>query len=204
MTRPPRDDVDTIIATTDEDLPDIDRMRLPPRNLPEGPRRIVIAIDTFADWFGRGLAWLVLALVVVVVMEATRRYVFNAPSIWAYDVSYMLYGAIFMLGAGVTLRFQGHIRTDLFYKDWSPRTQAGVDLTFYLLLFFPGLLFFGLAGYEQAARSFAISERAAASFWRPILWPYRAVIPLTAFLVALQGVSEVIKAFYKFRTGQPA
>lgn len=192
------------LTETDEDLPDLDRLRQPPVNLPQPARRIVVALDTFADWFGQVLAWLVLALVVVVVMESIRRYAFNAPSIWAYDVSYMLYGTIFMLGAAVTLRFRGHIRTDLFFNNWSPRTQAAVDLTFYLLLFFPGMLFFFIAGYEQAARSFAITERAAASFWRPILWPYRAVIPLTALLVMVQGISEVIKAWYQFKTGRPS
>ncbi|WP_375257444.1 TRAP transporter small permease subunit [Citreimonas sp.] len=202
---PTRDDdaVAKALAETDEDLPDIDKLRRPPDALPPGPRRIVVALDTFADWFGQVLAWLVLALVVVVVMESIRRYAFNAPSIWAYDVSYMLYGTIFMLGAAVTLRFRGHIRTDLFFNTWTPRTQAAVDLTFYILLFFPGMLFFLIAGYDQAARSYAITERAAASFWRPILWPYRAVIPLTAALVMLQGVSEIIKAWYQFRTGRP-
>ncbi|MGR3496736.1 TRAP transporter small permease subunit [Citreimonas sp.] len=202
---PTKDDdaIARALAETDEDLPDIDKLRRPPDALPPRPRRIVVALDTFADWFGQVLAWLVLALVVVVVMESIRRYAFNAPSIWAYDVSYMLYGTIFMLGAAVTLRFRGHIRTDLFFNTWTPRTQAGVDLAFYILLFFPGMLFFLIAGYDQAARSYAISERAAASFWRPILWPYRAVIPLTAALVMLQGVSEIIKAWYQFRTGRP-
>jgi len=196
------DEIARALAETDEDLPDIDRLRQPPIHLPKPARRIVVTLDNFADWVGQVLAWLVLVLVFVVVMESIRRYAFNAPSIWAYDVSYMLYGTIFMLGAAVTLRFRGHIRTDLFFANWSPRTQAAVDLTFYIVLFFPGMLFFLIAGYEQAARSFAISERAAASFWRPILWPYRAVIPLTALLVLIQGVSEVIKAWYQFRTGR--
>ncbi|MFW5655056.1 MAG: TRAP transporter small permease subunit [Roseicyclus sp.] len=205
MTKKPLDDdaIARALAETDEDLPDIDRLRAAPLDLPPGPRRIVATLDTFADWFGQILAWLVLALVVVVVLEAIRRYAFNDPSIWAYDLSYMLYGTIFMLGAAVTLRFRGHIRTDLFFNQWSPRTQAKVDLIFYIFLFFPGMILFLIAGWEQTARSFAISERASASFWRPILWPYRAVIPLAAALVMLQGVSEIIKAWYQFRTGRP-
>lgn len=197
-----RDEIDELIATTDEDLPNFERIRQETPDIPQPARGIVMAIDTLADWSGRVLAWLVIALVVVVVMESIRRYAFNAPSIWAYDVSYMLYGSIFMLGAAVTLRFGGHIRTDLFYKDWSPRRQAGIDLAFYVFLLFPGMIFFMIAGYEQAARSFNIMERASASFWRPILWPYRAVIPLTALMVMVQGVSEVIKAWYQFKTGR--
>lgn len=187
--------------THDEDLPDIERMRRERPDLPQPYAAIVRGIDRFADLYGYLLSWCVLALVIVVSVEAIRRYVFNSPSIWGYDVSYMLYGAIFMLGAGTTLRFGGHIRTDLFFKDWSPRTQAGVDLVFYLGLFFPGLVFFFWAGLDQALRSYAITERAAASLWRPILWPYRAVIPLTALLLILQGISEVIKAVFQFRRG---
>ncbi|GGB30376.1 TRAP transporter small permease subunit [Allosediminivita pacifica] len=189
----------------DEDLPDIDKMRQAPlANIPQPYRGIVRKIDSFADLYGYVLSWLVLALVAIVVMEAIRRYAFNSPSIWAYDMSYMLYGTIFMLGAGTTLRFGGHIRTDLFFKDWSPRTQAAVDISFYVLLFFPGMVFFLWAGLEKAVDSFLISERAAASFWRPILWPYRAVIPVTALFLMIQGVSEVIKAFFQFKTGDTA
>ncbi len=188
--------------THDEDLPDIERMRRAKIDLPAPFGPIVRTLDRFADLYGYVLSWCVLALVLVVSMEAVRRYLFNDPSIWGYDASYMLYGAIFMLGAGTTLRFGGHIRTDLFFKDWSPRTQALVDLVFYLVLFFPGMVFFFWAGFDQTLRSYAITERAAASLWRPILWPYRAVIPATALLLMLQGVSEVIKAAFQFRRGE--
>ncbi|MBE3637800.1 TRAP transporter small permease subunit [Mangrovicoccus algicola] len=197
------DDALLRVLKQDEDLPDLDQMRKAVPAIPDPWRAIVMRLDRFADLYGHVLSWLVLALVAIVVMEAIRRYAFNSPSIWAYDLSYMLYGTIFMLGAGTTLRFGGHIRTDLFFKDWSPRTQAGVDLVFYLLLFFPGLFFFFWAGFDKALSSYMISERASASFWRPILWPYRAVIPATALLLMLQGVSEVIKAVFQFRSGEP-
>ncbi|EIE50270.1 transporter [Salipiger aestuarii] len=186
----------------DEDLPDLEEMRARVPDIPQPWQRIVRVIDRFADLCGHALSWLVLALVVIVVLEAIRRYAFNSPSIWGYDMSYMLYGTIFMLGAGTTLRFGGHIRTDLFFNTWSPRQQAAVDLGFYTLLFFPGMAFFLLAGFDKALSSYLISERASASFWRPILWPYRAVIPLTALLVMIQGVSEVIKAYFQFKTGE--
>ncbi|WP_424933375.1 TRAP transporter small permease subunit [Amaricoccus macauensis] len=201
---PDKDDDLLKALAQDEDLPDITRARQTIPNIPRPWQGVVMRIDRFADLYGYALSWLVLALVAIVVMEAIRRYAFNNPSIWAYDLSYMLYGTIFMLGAGTTLRFGGHIRTDLFFKDWSPRTQAGVDLAFYVVLFFPGMVFFFWAGFDKALSSFMISERAAASFWRPILWPYRAVIPATALLLMIQGVSEVIKAWFQFKTGEPA
>lgn len=190
------------MTQTDEDLPDLEAMRRPPGNMPPGPRRVVVALDRFAELTGWALSWLVLALVVVVVTESVRRYAFNDPSIWAYDVSYMLYGAVFMLGAAVTLRFQGHIRTDLFFQRWSPRTQAAVDLFFYVFFFFPGLVFLAIYGWDKAAHAYAIGERAMASPWRPLLWPYRAVIPLAALLLGLQGISEVLKAWYVLKTGR--
>jgi TRAP-type mannitol/chloroaromatic compound transport system permease small subunit len=186
----------------DEELAvDIDQMRTPPTNLPPSARRVVLVLDRIAEWTGAVLAWLILALVFVVVLEALRRYAFNAPSIWAYDASYMLYATVFMLGAAVTLRFKGHIRTDLFFSRWPPRTQAAVDLTFYLLFFFPGLALFLWAGLDKTIHAFLIDERAMASPWRPILWPFRGVIPLCAFLLILQGISETIKSFYTLRHG---
>lgn len=187
---------------SDEELAvDVDALRRPPANLPPSARRIVLILDRFAEWTGAALSWLVLALVLVVVIEAVRRYAFNDPSIWAYDVSYMLYGTVFMIGAAVTLRFHGHIRTDLFYNKWSPRVQAAVDLTFFILFFFPGLLFLFWAGFDKVQHAFAIGERAVASPWRPLLWPYRAVIPLTALLLVIQGISEVIKSWFTLMRG---
>jgi TRAP-type mannitol/chloroaromatic compound transport system permease small subunit len=193
---------DEIVVQADEDLAvDIEALKQPPANLPPGARRVVVALDRFAEWTGYALMWLILALVFVVVWEAINRYAFNAPTIWAYDVSYMLYATVFMLGAAVTLRFKGHIRTDLFFSKWSPRTQAAVDLTFYLLFFFPGLVLFMWAGLDKAVHAFLINERAAASPWRPVLWPFRSVIPLCALLLVLQGLSETIKAFYTLQRG---
>lgn len=186
----------------DEELAvDIDALAAPPGNLPPGVRRLVSGLDRFAEWTGTLLCWLIFALVVVVVMEVVRRYAFNDPSIWAYDVSYMLYGTIFMLGAAVTLRYRGHIRTDLFYARWPPRVQAMVDVLFYALFFFPGILLFLLAGWDKAYHSFRIMEHAMASPWRPLLFPFRAVIPLTALLLIAQGVSEFLKAWYTLLRG---
>jgi TRAP-type mannitol/chloroaromatic compound transport system permease small subunit len=186
----------------DEDLAvDMDALGRPPDNLPPRARRTVQLLDRFADATGEVLSWLIFALVFVVVIEAIRRYAFNDPSIWAYDVSYMLYGTTFMLGAAVTLRYRGHIRTDLFFAKWPPRTQAAVDLTFYILFFFPGLALFLWAGFDKAWHAFQIGEQAMASPWRPLLWPFRAVIPLCALLLMLQGVSEVLKNWYTLRRG---
>jgi len=159
-------------------------------------------IDTFSEWIGRGFAWLILPLIAGLSYEVIARYLFDAPTIWAYDVGYMLYGGHFMLGAGYTLMKKGHIRTDFFYERWSPRRQGTVDAFCYLFLFFPGLLFFLFASWDNAYHSFRIGEASEASPWRPILWPFKMAMPVAAVLLIIQGVSEFLKSVGAARTGR--
>jgi len=165
--------------------------------------RIVGVIDTLSEWSGRIFAWLIIPLVAGLTYEVLARYLFNAPTIWAYDLAYMLYGAHFMLGAGYTLLKGGHIRTDIFYQSWSPRTQGKVDALLYLLLFFPGMLFFFWMGGQEFWQAWSIGERSDASPWRPILYPLKATLPLGALLLLVQGVSEFIKSGHLALRGRP-
>jgi len=147
------------------------------------------------------LAWLCFPLILALVYEVTARYLFKAPTEWAYDVTYMLYGTIFMLGAAFTLLKKAHIRTDLFYNKWTPRTQGFIDTVMYLLLYFPGIIFFLVAGWDYAAHSWVTGEHTSLSPWRPIIYPFKAVIPVTAFLLLVQGVSELLKSVYAWKRG---
>ena len=165
--------------------------------------QIVGVIDTISEWSGRIFAWLIIPLVAGLTYEVLARYLFNAPTIWAYDLSYMLYGAHFMLGAGYTLLKGGHIRTDIFYQSWSPRTQGKVDALLYLLLFFPGMLFFFWMGGQEFWQAWSIGERSDASPWRPVLYPLKATLPLGALLLLVQGVSEFIKSGHLALRGRP-
>jgi TRAP-type mannitol/chloroaromatic compound transport system permease small subunit len=165
--------------------------------------QIVGVIDTLSEWSGRIFAWLIIPLVAGLTYEVLARYLFNAPTIWAYDLSYMLYGAHFMLGAGYTLLKGGHIRTDIFYQSWSPRTQGKVDALLYLLLFFPGMIFFFWMGGQEFWQAWSIGERSDASPWRPILYPLKATLPLGALLLLVQGVSEFIKSGHRALRGRP-
>ena len=133
-----------------------------------------------------------------VAYEVVARYGFNAPTRWASGLTYMLYGSQFMLAAAFTLLKGGHIRTDLFYERWAPATRARIDATSYVLFFFPGMLFVLYAGWVEARQSWMIGERAGA--WP--LYPFKAVIPLTAALLVLQGLSELIKCTQVIR-GRP-
>ena len=163
--------------------------------------RAVRAIDRFTDVTGTWVAWLNIPLVLAVSYEVVARYVFHAPTIWSYDVTYMLYGTIFMLGAAYALHKGAHIRTDFFFEKWSVRTQGVIDSVSYIVFFFPALLLFLVVGWEEAWYAFEIGETSEQTPWRPILWPFKAVIPLTCLLLMIQGVSETIKSVYAARTG---
>jgi len=164
--------------------------------------RAVRAIDRFADLSGLAVGWLMVPLVGAVVYEVVARYAFNAPTIWVFDVTYMLYGSMFMLGAAYTLRVGAHIRTDFFWEKWSPRTKAAIDSIAYIVFFFPGIAIFLWVAAEEAHYAFEIDEASEQTPWRPLLWPLKATVPLSAALLLLQGVSELAKSLYQWRTGR--
>jgi len=159
--------------------------------------RLLTVIETVSTATGWIAGWLIVPMTIAVSYEVAARYVFNAPTKWAYDVTYMLYGAQFMLAAAYTLLKGGHIRTDVFYDRWSAKTRATIDAVSYVLFFFPGMLFILYAGTVEARQAWAINERAGG--W-PI-YPFKAVIPVTAALLLLQGLSELIKCGRVLRGG---
>src|SRR5256714_7082713 len=163
--------------------------------------RAVRIIDKFTDTTGVWIAWLNLPLVLVVAWEVLARYAFNAPTIWSFDVTYMLYGTIFMLGAAYALHKGAHIRTDFFYEKWSARTKGMVDSISYIVFFFPSIIMLLAASASEAWYAYTIKEMSEQTPWRPILWPYKSVVPLTCVLLLIQGVSELIKSAYAWRTG---
>lgn len=167
----------------------------------EQPPKLLWLIVTFIDstigeWSGRIFSWLIVPMVLGLTYEVFARYFFKAPTIWAYDITYMLYGSHFMLGAAYALYKGQHIRTDIFYQKFSIRWKGIVDATLYLLFFFPGVFFFMLAGWDEAAHSWHLRERSDASPWRPPIYPLKTVIPVSAALLLIQGVSEFLKSAY--------
>ena len=151
------------------------------------------ALDAVTRGVGRIAAWLIIPMVASLVYEVTARYLFDAPTIWAYDMTYMLYGTFFMLGSAWTLQRGGHIRTDTFYAEWSPQRKAWVDIACYLMLYLPAMAVFLKLGAEYFWKSFQQNERIVTSPWLPIVWPFKLVMPVTAVLLIVQGVSELIK-----------
>ncbi len=170
-------------------------------NAPPGLARVIGTIDRISIASGKIIAWLILPMSLSLVYEVIARYVFNAPTIWAGDISQILYGAFFMLGSAYALQRQQHIRTDFLYGKWSIRTRGMVDAACYLGLYFPALLFFLYIGSEFAYRSVLFNERIVTSPWMPIIWPQKLAIPVATLLLLIQGVSELLKALYAARTG---
>jgi TRAP-type mannitol/chloroaromatic compound transport system permease small subunit len=165
----------------------------------------VDAYVRFADrvsWFvGRGVAWIILPLVFALSYEVFVRYVLYAPTTWAYDASYMLYGTLFMLAAPYALAVNSHVRGDILYRLWPAKVQAGLDLVLYILIFFPPVLAMLYLGWDYAYYSYSIGERSAMSPGGPIIWPLKMVIPLTALLLLVQGIAQVIRCARAIRRG---
>ena len=168
------------------------------------PRLLAVTrfIDGFTDRTGNVLAWLMVLLVAVATYEVMARYVFHAPTMWAYDMIYMLYGSMFMLGAAYALLKGAHIRTDMLWEKYSDRKKGIVDSLAYVLFFFPALMLLFFASIDDAFYSWRIGERSEQTAWQPIIYPFKAVIPLAYLLLLIQGVSEFLKSFYAARTGR--
>lgn len=154
------------------------------------------AIDRIALWCGRIVSWLIVPMVLSLVYEVVARYFFNMPTVWAYDMTFILYGSFFMLGSAYTLMKKGHIRTDTFYTNWSPRRQGITDAICYLVFFFPAIGVFTWLGWDFFLKSFLQSERFVTSPWMAAAWPLKFMIPMAGALLLVQGVSEVLKSIY--------
>lgn len=158
-------------------------------------------IDRIAVHSGHLSAWLLLPMVGSLCYEVVARYIFNAPTQWAYDMTFMLYGSFFMLGAAFTLQRKGHVRTDSFYAAWSPRRQAAVDLLCYLLMYLPFVAIFTFVGWGYFFKAWVTNETFVSSSWQPITWPFKLTMPLAGVLLLIQGASEVLKCIYTLRSG---
>ncbi len=163
--------------------------------------KTIRTIDRFTDYTGSLIALLGIPLVAGITYEVVARYAFNAPTTWAYEVTYQLYGTFFMLGAAYALHKGAHIRTDFFWENFSPRTKGIIDSVSYVLFFFPALVTLLVISANEAYYAWEIGEVSDQTPWRPVLWPFKTMVPLACLLLLIQGVSEFLKSFYEARTG---
>jgi TRAP-type mannitol/chloroaromatic compound transport system permease small subunit len=174
-----------------------------PKPLPPRPYLAVIrTIDRFTTWTGYVFVLFMIPLVLANVVEVFARYFLRSPTVWALDVTTMSYAALFMLGSVLALLKGAHVRTDMLWEGFSDRTKGMIDSLAFILFFLPTMAVLFYISIDDFLYSVSIDERSSSGAWTPILWPLRGVIPLTAFMLALQGISELMKSLWAWRTGQ--
>jgi TRAP-type mannitol/chloroaromatic compound transport system permease small subunit len=164
--------------------------------------QILHLVDALSASFGKTYGWAILVLTFTTSYEVFSRYIFGAPTEWAFDASYMLYGLLFMAAGAYALSRNSHVRGDFLYRAWPVRRQAGMDLVLYILFFFPGMLAFIYSGYGFAELSRGMNEHSSASPNGPIVWPFKWLISVVGVLMVIQGVVEVIRCLMAIRTGE--
>jgi TRAP-type mannitol/chloroaromatic compound transport system permease small subunit len=163
--------------------------------------RFLFFIDSLSAWVGKSFAWLILVLTFGVSYEVFVRYVLRAPTTWAFDISYITYGAMFLMAGAYTLSRNGHVRGDVLYRLWRPRVQATVDLVLYLIFFLPAVAAFIYAGWEYAKISVQFREVSIFSPAGVPVFPLKTLIPITGVLLLLQGIAEIIRCVLCIRVG---
>jgi TRAP-type mannitol/chloroaromatic compound transport system permease small subunit len=163
--------------------------------------RFLLFIDTLSLWVGKSFAWLILVLTLGVSYEVFVRYVLGAPTTWAFDFSYINYGALFLMAGAYTLSRNGHVRADILYRLWKPNTQAKMDLTLYIIFFLPAVLAFIYAGWNYAAMSIRFKEVSIFSPAGVPVFPLKTLVPVTGVLLLLQGIAEIIRCIICIRNG---
>lgn len=161
----------------------------------------IAAIDRISLWSGKFFAWCILFLTAVVSIEVFMRYVVGAPTSWAYDTSYMLYGTLFMMCGAYALSYNAHVRADVLSRYFPPRMQAGLDLVLYMVFFYPGVLALIWNGWDYFATSFRQNEHSSFTPDGPPLYPFKFVIPFAAVLLMLQGLAEITRCIACLRHG---
>lgn len=164
--------------------------------------RVVYTIDQLSKSVGHAFAWCIVILTIGVSYEVFVRYVLRDPTSWAFDLSYILYGALFIMSGAYALSRNAHVRGDVFYRLWPPRVQAGLELVLFLIFFFPGVLALVYAGWGYGAESFRIREVSVNSPAGVPIWPLKMLIPVAGILLTLQGIAEVLRCVLCLRTGQ--
>lgn len=164
--------------------------------------RFIFFIDYISTWVGKLFSWSILILTFVVSYEVFMRYAMGAPTTWAYDTSYMLYGTLFMMGGAYALAHNAHVRADVVSRHFPLRFQAGMDLMLYLVFFYPGIIALLIYGWDFFALSLRQNEHSSYTPAGPPVYPYKFVIPACAALLALQGVSEVSRCILCLKNGK--
>jgi TRAP-type mannitol/chloroaromatic compound transport system permease small subunit len=161
--------------------------------------KLIYGIDQLSRMVGHAFAWCIVILTFGTSYEVFVRYVLNDPTSWAFDMSYLMYGGLFFMAGAYTLSRNGHVRGDFIYRMWPPRVQGVIELTLYVLFFYPGVLALMYAGWGYGAEALKIREVSVNSPVGIPVWQLKLLIPVGAALLALQGFAEVLRCIICIR-----
>ena len=164
--------------------------------------RVLHFIDSLSAWFGKAFAWCIVILTFSTCYEVFVRYVLNAPTVWAFDMSVQMYGALFMMCGAYALSQGAHVRGDVLYRLLSKKTQAKIDLVLYILFLMPGAFALIYYGYGFAADSWFYKEVSWSSPARIQIYFFKTLIPISGTLVLLQGIAEAVRCIICIKTGE--
>ncbi len=165
-------------------------------------QKVLLFVDKISTWVGQAFSWIIVALTLHIAWEVFSRYVLDNPRAWAFDAMIMMYGTLFMMAGAYTLAKNGHVRGDVIYGYFTPRAQAALDLTLYIVFFIPGVIALVWAGYTYAAESWAINEHSNITAEGPPVYPFKTVIPLAGAFVLMQGIVEIIRCAICLKQGE--
>ncbi|HQR55198.1 MAG TPA: TRAP transporter small permease subunit [Burkholderiaceae bacterium] len=164
-------------------------------------QKLLLAVDRLSTWLGQVFAWAIVLLTLMITWEVYSRYALNAPHDWALNLQIMLYGTLFMMAGAYTLSKNGHVRGDVLYGFFRPRTQATIDLVLYIVFFLPGIIALTYAGWTYANEALAIREKTFSATPLP-LYPFKFVIPFAGGLLLLQGLVEIVRCVRCLQDGE--
>ncbi len=164
-------------------------------------QKLLLFIDKLSTWVGQAFSWFIVGLTLLISWEVFSRYALDKPHAWAFDAMIMMYGTLFMMAGAYTLAKNGHVRGDVLYGFFQPRTQATIDLILYIVFFIPGISALVYAGYYYAAESWAINEHSNITAEGPPIYPFKTVIPIAGAFVLLQGIVEIVRCVICLKQG---
>lgn len=165
-------------------------------------KRIIRPLEALSKYSGWAAALLAIPMIGALIYEVIARYFFNRPTIWSYEITYMICGAYFLIGSAFTLRLKGHIRIDVFYSLLPIRGRALIDTLGYVIIFFPVLIVLNISALDAVREAYQTAELSQFTPWQPLLWPFKTAIFVGFGLLALQGLSEFLKALGTLITGK--
>ncbi len=165
-------------------------------------QKLLLFVDKVSTFVGQSFSWLICSLTVFISWEVFSRYALDNPHPWMFDVMIMMYGTLFMMAGAYTLAKAGHVRGDVLYGFFEPRTQATIDLVLYIVFFIPGVIALAWAGYNFAADSWAINEHSNITSDGPPVYPFKTVIPIAGAILLLQGLVEIVRCVICIKQGE--